>query len=503
LTGSGPVAPAALSAPHTAALRDLFVEHGYTVPAVVEAIGEEAHRALGRNSTVPAVRALADRTDPLATLVRLWLLQRPVPRPDLERALPGLVVPLAAAGVLEQHDSTVRAVLDLRPYDADEPLWVCSDLTPNLDTAVAPIRPDFVLGLSSASTTLAQLTLRRPVGRALDLGTGCGVQSLHLARHAATVVATDLNPRALALARITLDLNGISTDLRAGDLYAPVAGETFDLITTNPPYVLSPPGSAADRLTYREGADPADGLVERVVRQGARHLADDGVLQVLGNWVHPSEPNASWADRLRTWIAPTGCDAHVVQREVLDPSAYVEIWLADAGLTGSADYTARYEAWLDYFDRVGVAGVGLGWITLHRSGHDDPEITVEDWPYAIEQPIAPALEARIDAVGWDRRRSDAEVLARRWMLAADVVEETVGTPGAADPGAIVFRSPRGLRRAVPADTALAGVLGACDGELSLGAIVDAVAGLLDEDAVALRARIVRDVRALALDGLLN
>ena len=49
---------------------------------------------------------------------------------------------------------------------------------------ITPIRPDFVLGVSSASSTLAQLTVRDPVGRALDLGTGCGVQSLHLARHA-------------------------------------------------------------------------------------------------------------------------------------------------------------------------------------------------------------------------------------------------------------------------------------------------------------------------------
>ena len=66
-----------------------------------------------------------------------------------------------------------------------------------------------MLGVSAASASLAQLTLRRPVGRALDLGTGCGVQSLHLARHADAVVATDLNPRALDLARITFALNGI------------------------------------------------------------------------------------------------------------------------------------------------------------------------------------------------------------------------------------------------------------------------------------------------------
>ena len=75
--------------------------------------------------------------------------------------------------------------MDLRPYATDEAdFLVFSDLTPGLDTQSTPMRPDFVLGLSSASSTLAQLTVRRPVGSALDLGTGCGVQTLHLARHA-------------------------------------------------------------------------------------------------------------------------------------------------------------------------------------------------------------------------------------------------------------------------------------------------------------------------------
>ena len=88
-----------------------------------------------------------------------------------------------------------------------------SDLTPGLDSHVAPMRSDFVLGLSSASSTLAQLTIRRPVASALDLGTGCSVQTLHLATHAETITATDVNPRALELAALTLTLNGVEAEL--------------------------------------------------------------------------------------------------------------------------------------------------------------------------------------------------------------------------------------------------------------------------------------------------
>ncbi|HEX8510126.1 MAG TPA: methyltransferase, partial [Propionibacteriaceae bacterium] len=233
-------------------LRAVFEAHGYTVDEVVAAIGEDAHRALGRNSTVAARRALGDRNDPIAVLTTLWPLQQPVPRGAVERVLPGLVEPLLEAGILATAGDDVCAEVDIRPYASDDGAggWIVSDLSPNLDTLTTPVRPDFVLGVSSASSTLAQLTVREPVRRALDLGTGCGVQTLHLARHAHSVVATDINPRALTLARLTLQLNHVEADLRLGSLYEPVAGERFDLITTNPPYVMSPPRAEGERLTY-------------------------------------------------------------------------------------------------------------------------------------------------------------------------------------------------------------------------------------------------------------
>ncbi len=123
----------------------------------------------------------------------------------------------------------------------------------------------------------------------------------------------------------------------------------------------------------------------------------------------------------------------------------------------------------------------MGWIVLHRAGRDQPRIRIEDWPYELEQPIGPALAAEQAAVELDERLSDADVLALPWRLASDVVAETRGEPGAADPQHVVYRQQRGFRRAVELDTALAGVLGACDGELPLGRLIEAVAGLLDLD----------------------
>ena len=472
----------------------------YRVDAVVDLMGEEAHRALSRNSTVPAVRALKARDDPLVTLTRLWPLQQMVARSALERALPGLVASLTAAGIVAEQGDQVRAVIDIRPYASDQgEFWVVSDLTPNLDTAVKPIAPDHVLGVSAASATLAQLTLRRPVRSALDLGTGCGVQSLHLARHAQQVVATDLNPRAIDLARLTFLLNGTRTDLMLGDLYQPVAGQHFDLIVANPPYVMSPPGPS--RLTYREGDADGDTLVQHVVTQGAGHLAEGGVLQVVANWAHVR--GQDWTERVAGWVEATGCDAHVVQREVLDPCAYVEVWLADAGLAGSPGYTDRYRAWCDYFDRLGIEAVGLGWLVLRNVGRTQPWVRIEDWPHPLEQPIGPALAGELDAVDRLSGLSDDRLLQHRWRLADDVVEETTGIPGQADPQHIVLRQQRGFRRAVDVDTATAGILGACDGELTLAEIIASVAQLIDADPARLTGDVLTRLPSLVIDGWLR
>ena len=347
-------------------LRQSLDAHRYTVDAVLEAIGPVAQSALGRNATVPAVRALAGRDDPLATLIRLWPLQQTVQVEAAEAALPGLLEPLIDAGLLATHHETVRAEVDLRPYATEEAdFLVFSDLTPGLDTQTMPMRPDYVLGLSSASSTLAQLTVRRPVGSALDLGTGCGVQTLHLARHADAITATDVNPRALELAALTLLLNGVEAELLDGSLYEPVRDRRFDLITTNPPYVMSPPRTGEPRLAYRETGYTGDELMEHLVRRAAEHLDPGGRCQILGNWAHLF--GRPWDERLASWVEGTGLDLHAVQRETLEVPAYVELWLADAGLAGSPDYRQRYAEWLDYFAELGIEAVGMGWLLLTRA----------------------------------------------------------------------------------------------------------------------------------------
>ena len=474
-------------------LRADLVSAGYTLDGVQARLGEQALAALARNTTAAARRVLGDATDLQADAIRLWLLQLPVPAERLKGwgGLPGLL----ERGLLEVVGDDLRATVELKPHgSAARQGWICSDPIP-LDGRAQQPRPDFVLGASPASTTLAQLVPQRHFGRVLDLGTGCGIQVLHL--DADEVVATDLNPRALELAEISLGLSGVRADLRTGSLYEPVAGERFDLILTNPPYVIAPPGGS---LVYREGGLAGDDLMREVVTGAAGHLAPGGSLVVLGNWAHlAGEP---WQERLASWLAPTGCDALVVQREVLDPYEYIEIWLADAGLPGTDGYDASYGRWLDYFAALDITGVGLGWVLLRNAGREQPDIRFEDWPHQVAQPVGDALARHLDAVK-AARTAESQLLAARLRCAPDVTQETYGLPGAADPQHIVLRQATGLCRAVAVDTALAAVVGACDGELPLGVLLGAVARLLEVDADALTADLLPRLRSLLADGLLE
>ncbi|CAN5515072.1 class I SAM-dependent methyltransferase [soil metagenome] len=484
-------------------LRPALRAADYTVGAVTDLLGGAAHAALLRDATVPGLRATGAEQvagTALATLTRLWPLQAAVASSAADRALPGLVEPLAAAGVLVRSAGEVRAAVDLRPYGDDRhDWWVVSDLTPGLDGTDRRVAPDHVLGVSPASTTLAQLTVRRPVAAALDLGTGCGVQSLHLGTHAERVVGTDVNSRALAMARLTTRLAERPVGLRSGSLWEPAGDRLYDLVVTNPPFVVSP--ATDQQLIYRDSGLPGDEVVRRIVTGAPAHLAPNGWCQVLANWVHArGEP---WAERVGGWLAGTGCDAWVLQREVLDPAEYVEMWLADAGLSGQPEWGSRYDSWLSWMDDEGVEAVGMGWLCLHRTDRAQPTLRIEDWPYAIEQPVGAEVAAWADRAAALADLGDDALLAARLVRAGDVVQETYGEPGASDPARIVLRRTRGVQRARPVDTVEAAMLGACDGDLTLGQVLAALTQLLGAEGAAFGNEQVTAVRELLAEGWLT
>jgi len=487
----------------------------FTVDALGARWGAEADAALERGNRLPAVRALADDDSALATLATLFILGMPVSAAAVAVALPRVTLNgVRELGLCDVRDDDVVALVDLRPYDFLDAQgagswWIASDLG-ELATGRA-LRTDHVLGVGGASLTLSGLLIPDPVDSVLDLGTGCGIQAMHASRWARRVIATDISRRALAFAELNAALNGIDNiEFRHGSLFEPVTGERFDRIVSNPPFVITPRSADVPEYEYRDGGMVGDALVEAVVSGARDHLVEGGIAQLLGNWEYRADPPGVGTDGLQraaAWAAAAGLDAWIIERERQDPAQYAETWIRDGGTRpGTEEFERLCGAWLDDFAARGVTGVGFGYMLLR------PHETASPLRLRLERLDAPLgrgtaglgshLASAVVADDWQAARTDDEVLAARLVVAGDVTEERSHWPGEPDPSVLLLRQGGGFRRELRVGTELAAIVGACDGELSLGAIVVAVAELLEVDLAELRRTTVAEARDLLVDGIL-
>ncbi|WP_029202376.1 N5-glutamine methyltransferase family protein [Ornithinimicrobium pekingense] len=504
-SATAPTPPPVLDDEAAGLLRADLLDAGYTVDHLAELLGDRASAALHRGQVLPADLATAGSADPAAVLARLFVLARPVDAAAVDTALPRT----GAAGLLHSGladralpDGALRATCDLRPYgDERHTWWLASDL--GEAATDGPLPTDHVLGVGGASTTLSSWTPRPQVDRALDLGTGGGVQALHLSTHAGHVVATDLSTRALAYARLTAALNDLTLDVRQGSLLEPVAGQTFDLVVSNPPFVITPRLAGVPLYEYRDGGAAGDALVGGLVDSLAAHLRPGGIAQLLANW--ELREGEDWHEHVEAWLEGTGLDAWVVQREVQDVAEYAETWVRDGGhRSGSVAFERLYGAWLADFASRGVESVGFGVVTLHRpTTPRAPWRDLVDVRTPVSSPMGPTVLAGLRARTWLAEHGDDDVLDVAWQVADDVTEERVGRPGAPDPAVIQVRQGGGLGRVLQLDTLAAGVVGACDGDLTARQLCAGLAVLTDTPPAAVETAVVPVLRELVKDGLLR
>lgn len=493
----------------TARLRADLLAADYTVDGLQALLGDSAAAALRRDHFA-AVRWRLDRIEPspAAVLVRTFLLGDEVRAAELEAALPGCGVAGATRlGLIRRSGEGASALLELRPHaEADGPdWWLVADLGEQVTGG--PIDTDYVLGVGQASLTLATLTPRPAAARALDLGTGCGVQALHLSRHCESVTMTDLSERACRLARLSLAISGVSADVRGGDLFEPVADEEFDLVVTNPPFVITPRTADVPTFTYRDGGRPGDQLTSTLIEQAGRHLRPGGIFVALGNWEVPAEagePSRSWSARVTDWVSSATdrdgkpLDAWVIQRELLDPAEYAGMWVRDGGAE-AAGRERLVRAWLDDFDRRGVTAIGLGAILLRRPGLGTrPFRRIEHRP----EPVAAGLGAHLQACIAAHDAAAGPVADLRLRTADDVVERRDHLPGEVEPDRIHLVQATGFGRIIEVDTATAAFVGACDGELTVGQLAGALAVLLEQPLDDLLTQLSDQAQELILDGVL-
>lgn len=525
----GPVAAAALQrelrAPALRVVRRaLAAGAGATRAGAASTSSDRPSPATGATSTSSAANAPQDSDVAgykVAVLTALFMLGEPVGAAALETALPrtgvagalaiGLVVPTQSASGEQRYAPAV----DLRPHEAEDAhgsvrWWVASDLG-ELVTGQA-LAPDHVLGIGRAGLTLAALTPRKPVETALDLGVGCGIQTLYLLRHVRQVVATDISTRALEFTAFNVALAGVDSarvQLRQGNLLEPVAGQRFDLIVSNPPFVITPPSVRQAGLPLMEYRDAGGPILPALVRGLEDHLNPDGVAVMLGNWEH--REGTSWRTSVNQWIGKS-LDAWIIQREVQDPVEYAAMWLRDGGLTPERSGVAfenALAAWQEDFDSRQVSGVGMGYLVFHAPSVAATGAVVEPWRVLEEVPtsgqgalgehVAQVIAAHEALRGLD----DAQVAALKLRTASGLSKEESLTPTPV-PTAPVIRQAEGFGRVIAVGMPEVALLSASDeGLLTVAQIAAAVASLTSEDPAAVLADMVAATRTFAHAGMVT
>jgi methylase of polypeptide subunit release factors len=409
--------------------------------------------------------------EPLETLIRLFVLELGVPREAAERAL----APLTATG-LEQLGVVASAGGDLVPLirivPHDETL-IASDvrLRPGTDS-----RADHVAGVQGPSLTLSHLTVRRPAETALDIGTGCGIQAILNARTSGHVVATDLNERALAFAEFNALLNGVdNVELRAGSLLEPVAGEAFDLVTCNPPYVLSPESA----FLYRDSGMRGDTVSHEVLAGVPAHLTEGAFATTLVSWAHPA--GEDWTTPLRAWVEGSGCDAWLLHYGTDDPLTHAAKWNREQLGHDSDAFGATLDRWLEYFRELGIDGIAYGAVVLRRREAGENWIRADEMPLEGLGPASDHIVRVFEAADFLARDPDLQrerfALAERSTLEQRAVLDRTGWALAG----VTLTLDEGVGFEATLDPATAELLAELDGRRSLGEVIDGLAPRQDVD----------------------
>jgi len=314
-----------------AALCRRFAEVGFD--RRVLSVAADGPAALFEGLRFPLAHAILEsRDDPAARLATLFTFAGSVPEERARDALGRIAFDaLLAAGVLVPGSGAVRSAYRVTPYEG---LWIFTDhLVSGHDTVMVP-----------GATTGRLVALMPPVvtGGMLDLGCGHGILALVAARRGATpVVGTDINDRAIALARFNARFNGLAAEFRAGDRASPVTGQRFELVMAQPPYVARPADSVA--ATYMHGGALGDELALEFVAAIPPVLAPGGrALVCFDSAVRPELPPATL---VRDAVGDPLVDLVLLLEPGVPPEqqaiAYAAVEAPDLG-TGYAAAVRRY-----------------------------------------------------------------------------------------------------------------------------------------------------------------
>lgn len=486
--------PPGFASPDTfAQARQLLVDRQFTDTGVLAALDAADMLSITQRD-LPLMLFRTRQLRPLDVLIRLFLINLPVdPQPLADALDPMSVDEWLEAGLLRRDDDGFRSTVKLLPFRG---LYLAYD---HLGVDRTDLAADHVMGIGRSTLTLANLVMPLADAQSLDLGTGCGTLAFLMSNFSRRVTGVDFNQRAVALSEFNARLNGLgNVEFRAGDMLQPVAGEQFDLVVSNPPFVISP----RSQFIYRDSGMEGDGITQKIVREVPEYLREGGFCLILTNWAHMA--GTPTAERLQSWFAGTGCDVWALAYETLDTATYASTWIQHSEGTNPQRYAESFDEWLRYYDEQRIEAITGGVIVMRKSGRSSGWFLQSEMPRQAG-PCGPALKEAFERHDFLAAHPDeAAVLGTCFRLSPEVRLQQTCRPQQGGWGVeqVELRIDRGLTATGRIDAFTADLLVTCDGTRTLGELVPEMAARLQTPPPGLAGDVARVARQLVSQGFL-
>jgi SAM-dependent methyltransferase len=240
----------------------------------------------------------------------------------------------------------------------------------------------------------------RKIGSALDLGCGAGTGALLFAREVRRVVGIDVNPRAITLARVNAEINGIvNAEFLEGDLFEPAADEEFDLIFSQPPFVAGP--EECDTATYLHGGARGDEIAFRILAGLSSHLRPGGRAVVLVEW--PEVDGATDESRFRDAVGSPELSVLILRGAATDLDEHCAWYAAGEHAGDLPAYERKATIRREHLERTGIRGLRL-LVGVVQRGPRAP-----GWTSTVD--IRPLSEVTVTSERIDRLLASRDLLA--------------------------------------------------------------------------------------------
>jgi methylase of polypeptide subunit release factors len=396
-----------------------------------------------------------------------------------------------SSGILTAEDGFLRSPFRISPFNE---LLILSD---HAVPAAGPSLSDMVIWPNQTTRLCYDMSLRSPVSRTLDLGTGTGVLAFSAAAHSGSVVATDLNPRARQFCEFNAALNGVSNiEFREGNSFEPVRGQRFDLILANPPFVVTP----TVRRVSTDNSMELDGFCRSLVRQAPEYLNENGYCQMLGEWVQVK--GQSWRERMGEWFAGVGCD----------------VWVMVSSMRSSLDYAlARVQEdhenaltqdaltpWLKYFENHQVEAIYGGMMVLRRRDGRN-WVRMEVLSSVPARPFGEFLQRIFQARDYLESHSDEELLETRPTVpaASRLKQQFARSAEGWRLSSLELQPGDGLPYSLALQPQVSDLVALCDGKRTLREIADHFSVAMSIDPAVMRHESCAIIRRVADRGMVT